>query len=262
VRTLLIRLLIITLAVYAGVQLWYGNVEKRLQPQAPPETTVQLEQEKNVQEEEVAEASPVDERKVILQRNIFQAGEEGAAAESSKEAESDIDQLEKTQLSLSLLGTVSGEREDARAIIRDDKTRLEDLFRVGSEIQGAIINRIARGKVVLLVNGREEVLVIKDRDKNTGPSPIPMRQRTPVTLNKRSDEQSIRSVPRAVPRRRISFRSPRRTPPRPDPRELIEAPLDVEPGDDVLDNSVDDAIDDAAVELEPTVPLEEGDVLD
>jgi len=257
VRTLLIRLLIITLAVYACVQLWYGNVEKRLQQQAPPETTVQLEQEKNVQEEEVVDASPVDERKVILQRNIFQAREEGAA-ESSKQAESDIDQLEKTQLSLSLLGTVSGEREDARAIIRDDKTRLEDLFRVGSEIQGAIINRIARGKVVLLVNGREEVLVIKDRDKNTGPSPVPMRQRTPVTLNKRADEQSVRSVPRAVPRRRISFRSPRRTPPRPDPRELIEAPLDVEPGDDVLGNSVDDA----AVELEPSVPLEEGDVLD
>ena len=59
-----------------------------------------------------------------------------------------IDQLAQTQLSLSLLGTVTGSKEDARAIVRDEKNKLEDIYRIGSEIQGAIIQRITRGKVV------------------------------------------------------------------------------------------------------------------
>ncbi len=256
-RIVLIRLFIIAIVVYAGVQWWYSNMENRLQPGEQSEKTVELEQESTLQGEEAADLSHVDERDIILKRNIFQAGEDAPAAESVEQEKSDIDQLEKTQLSLSLLGTVSGEQEDARAIIRDDKTRLEDLFRVGSEIQGAIINRIARGKVVLLVNGREEVLVIKERDKSAGPSPAPLRSRDPVTLNKKANANAERSVPRAVPRRRISFRGSQRAVMQPEPQELIEIPIDQEPKDTVLDTSVDDTFDEAAVEMEPAIPLEE-----
>nr|WP_320010226.1 type II secretion system protein N [uncultured Desulfobulbus sp.] len=254
-RILLIRLFIIAIAVYAGVQWWYFNMENRLQPEKQSEKTVELEQENAPPGEEAAELPHVDVREIILKRNIFQAGEEAPAAKSVEQEDSNIDQLEKTQLSLSLLGTVAGEQKDARAIIRDDKTRLEDLFRVGSEIQGAIIKRIARGKVVLLVNGREEVLVIKERDNSAGPSPAPLRPRRPVTLNKK--EQSVHSVPRAVPRRRISFRGSHRALPQPEPQELIEIPIDKESKDVVLETSVDDTFDDAAAEMEPAIPLEE-----
>ena len=68
----------------------------------------------------------------------------------------------KPNCDLVLLGTVTGDKGVARAIIRDEKTKLEDLYQVGSEVQGAAISRISRGKVVLQVNGREEVLAIKD----------------------------------------------------------------------------------------------------
>ena len=43
-----------------------------------------------------------------------------------------------------------------------------------SELQGAIISRISRGKVVLQLNGREEILTIKDpENENQGQNGAP-----------------------------------------------------------------------------------------
>jgi type II secretion system protein C len=63
-----------------------------------------------------------------------------------------------TQLQLKLLGTMPGERAVALADIQDTQSKLENLYHIGATIQGATIEEIARGRVVLLVNGRREVL--------------------------------------------------------------------------------------------------------
>ena len=73
--TIVIRLIVITALVYAGVQYWYGNVEKRLQKQVPPSRMVQ-------QPKAEAEAPSVvektsDDIPAILSRNIFQASKSG-----------------------------------------------------------------------------------------------------------------------------------------------------------------------------------------
>jgi type II secretory pathway component PulC len=196
---------VIALLVYAGVVLWYGRVEERLQTQQPAET-----QEKAAAQVQVNEESePVaNDYQVIVARNIFQAGlESGGPAGDS--GQTDPDDLAETRLFLTLLGTVTGSKDDARAIIRDDKTKLEDLYQVGSQIQGAVINRITRGKVVLQVSGREEVLTIKDPESPDRGRPGSVRSEAALQGRTRvvQPQQVENKVPETMPRRRISFRN-------------------------------------------------------
>jgi len=222
VLTIVIRLVIITALVYAGVQYWYGTVEKRLQKQIPSSARVVQQPPPAEASTEAVSDTSSDEVAAILARNIFQAKGAEETETSGNTVEADIDQLAQTQLSLSLLGTVTGIENDARAIIRDDKTKLEDLYRVGSEIQGALVKHITRGRVVLSVNGRDEVLVIKDREGKGGSMASSPRQRLPISIGD-PDEAQIKPTPRAVPRRRISFRSAVPKPTIPAPEEMNEA---------------------------------------
>lgn len=215
---ILVRLLIIAGLVYAGVHLWYGVVEKRLQPTTPPagDESALVPQPPVAPQKPAEPQAAANDVQTILTRNIFKAvqhAEEPAPAPA--EEETDLDSMAQTQLRLSLLGTVTGKDEDGRAIIRDEHSKLEDLYRVGSEIQGAVISRIARGKVVLKVNNREEVLVLKEPEAG-GAAPggggrtmnrmVPGR---PVGIGNGVESPAMEErqpVPEAVPRRRISFR--------------------------------------------------------
>ena len=230
--TIVIRLIVITVLVYVGVQLWYGKVETRLQQQAASKVE---QQEQTVEQSDSLPAqtdSSDDAIQVILSRNIFQAGLSSETEGEVERPQSPIDQLARTQLSLSLLGTVTGNSEDTRAIIRDDKTGLEDLYRVGSEIQGATIRSISRGEVVLLVNGREEALVIKEREGGDGNDLGRVSSRMPVAVGE-PEEHLTQPTPKAVPRRRISFRSAASRPPAVAPQEMNEVPTGDAPIDDV-----------------------------
>jgi type II secretion system protein C len=63
-----------------------------------------------------------------------------------------------TQLQLKLLGTIPGDKSIALADIQDTQSKMENLYHLGDTIQGAHIEEIARGRVILLVNGKREVL--------------------------------------------------------------------------------------------------------
>lgn len=230
---ILLRLLVIAGLVYAGVHLWYGVVEKRLQPDTP------------TARDESAPATPPPEQQrqplpppaasdvqAILTRNIFKAVQHTDQRASAAAAEEpDFDRMAQTQLRLTLLGTVTGKDEDGRAIIRDEQSKLEDLYRVGSDIQGAVISRITRGKVVLKVNNREEVLVLKEPEAGGGPSGAaagrPMARMEPGRPMGGSSVVGVpggeasQPVPEAVPRRRISFRG---DPVKPTPAAAVKAP--------------------------------------
>lgn len=202
--SIVLRLAVIALLVYAGVTLWYGRVEERLQGQKPAE---QKEQVVTPVQEQGKPAPVEGDHRIILTRNIFQAGLE--AAHPSEPPSTNVEDLAETKLSLALLGTVTGGKNDARAIIRDERTKLEDLYQTGSEVQGAIISRISRGKVVLQVNGREEVLTLKDPTGGDQVRQQPGRAETRVQerVPEMPGREIENKVPEAKPRRRISFRN-------------------------------------------------------
>lgn len=225
---IVVRLVVITLLVCAGVYWWYGGLEKHLQEKAPVESRAQVAAPSQPATEEEA-TTPADvDYQVILTRNIFKALLDGDGSGAGAESQAAIDDLSETKLHLALLGTVTGSKDDARAIIRDEKSQLEDLYMVGSEIQGATIARISRGKVVLQVNGREEVLNIKDPQEEGARQDRP-RQDRPAKAAELGVEAGPRAsgpgktveqqAPEAVPRRRISFRSANPAPPSPSVEE-------------------------------------------
>lgn len=201
--TIVLRLAVIALLLYAGVALWYGRMEKRLQEEKPVVKSERVAPP--MQEMQEAAAPAADDYQIILTRNIFQS-----LRQAGDRPQTDLDDLAETSLRLVLLGTITGDYDDARAIIRDEKTQLEDLYQTGSEVQGALISRISRGKVALLVNGREEVLTIKDPEGEDAGREAPARggdRREAQQQMEQPTEEVEHKVPQAMPRRRISFRN-------------------------------------------------------
>jgi type II secretory pathway component PulC len=201
---LLIKLLLLTLVAYITVSLFYARLEQKLQfVPRQREAAVALEKKAKQPSQTVAPVTASDDFGVIITRNIFQASPEAIAAEQEPEVE--IEELEQTDLNLTLNGTITGGDQDARAIIVDGKTNQEDIYYLGDAVQGALIRKIERGQVVLEINGKREVLLIKEREGGgpTAPglgaaasSPTPRAQgATPRTR-----------VPVARPHRRVSFR--------------------------------------------------------
>ena len=213
----IVRLALIALLVATGVHLWYGRVGERLLAWLPAPSPGASGPALAPDRPAAAGVAPakVDTR-VILSRNIFKAALE-AEEPSAGGQEVDLDALEETRMQLVLLGTVSGSREDARAIIRDEAAKKEDIYQVGSDVQGALIARIERGRVVLQVNGREEILNLKDPEGGRPrPGGLPGLDLRPPGLPGEEEVQPAeilppevddRKVPQALPRRRINFRA-------------------------------------------------------
>lgn len=97
---------------------------------------------------------------LILQRNLFQA--RAAATPGAEQAQ--IDSLAVTTLNLQLLGTVAvmgaEGRIEPRAVILDKGTGQQEVYREGDTVAQATIRKILRAKVVLGVQGRDEILAM------------------------------------------------------------------------------------------------------
>jgi type II secretory pathway component PulC len=157
VLRVVVKLVLIFVLLYAGVRIWYGRLEEKLliMPETGGVAVVQKEEEKT----EILRKP--DDYTIIVDRNIFQAGITEAVEDIVEEAP---EELEPTKLKLSLMGTVSGNEPDARAIIADDLKKQQDIYHVGDTVQGALIKGIDRGRVILHVNGVDEVLSLADRE--------------------------------------------------------------------------------------------------
>jgi general secretion pathway protein C len=86
-------------------------------------------------------------------------------AEKNREKE-----IQLTQLKLELKGTITGTGSEPLAVINKKGDVRQMLYARGDAIEQAIIKTIEKGKVILLVNGREEVLMMETR-KSSGPAP-------------------------------------------------------------------------------------------
>ena len=104
---------------------------------------------------------PIKLNKVIekvTQRNLFKVKVNG---EHKNAPEAVNLNLEKTSLELTLWGTVTGQKkQDGWAVIKDIKTKQQELYRINDKIQGATIKAILRNKVVLTVNGKDQILEV------------------------------------------------------------------------------------------------------
>ncbi|GAB6097746.1 general secretion pathway protein GspC [Desulfatiferula olefinivorans] len=95
----------------------------------------------------------------VAGRNLFRVDDE---VPPQTTADLKLDDMEKTDLQLTLWGTISGGGALAFAVIEEKTTRQQALYKVGDRIQDATLTHVLRNKVVLNVNGKDQILEVSD----------------------------------------------------------------------------------------------------
>jgi general secretion pathway protein C len=148
-----INLFCIAVSAYVAVDGFYGTLSARLS-QKPLSTQQDVYR---VGDTDTAQR-PLSAYQAVLDRNLFNT--RSASAPSTEKV--DVESLEETKLNLKLWGTVSGADDSDYAVIEDVKAREQNLYRTGDAIQTATVKEIFREKVVLTVNGKDEVLQMQE----------------------------------------------------------------------------------------------------
>ncbi len=165
---------------------------------------------------------------VIIRRNIFQLVPEEQPINTDQQpaaVQETAPEEVPTRLNLTLLGTVLGDDQTSRAIILAEKQNEQKLYQIGDAVQGAIIESIERGKVILDVFGAKETLMMKKREGGgPGPPRLPTRISRPqprpapdpmedniedLNEDELVEEKQVRTSrrpPSIRPHRRINFR--------------------------------------------------------
>lgn len=146
----IINVLLLTAAVYLGVSCFYKAAATRLQQNRQPGITT-----RSIAQAREKQAQPLSAYNVIVERNLFHT-EQDSAETAARQI--DLEGLKQTELKLKLWGTVTGQDKKSRAVIEDTQQRSQNLYRTGDTIQGATLKMILREKVVLSVNGQDEIL--------------------------------------------------------------------------------------------------------
>jgi general secretion pathway protein C len=150
--------------------------------------------------------SPLKNFDVIVDRNVFGSAEATAGDVKTPEIQKeDIETLEPTSLNIVLLGTVTGPEENARAVIEDSGKKIQGLYRVGDAIQNAVIQKIVRGKVVLRVGDKNQVLSMEapESDKGGRASAGPGSGGETVTLARSDIHESLQNINQLLTQARI-----------------------------------------------------------
>lgn len=127
----------------------------------------------------------------IIARDLFKVDKTAQAPDTPP---ADLENLKETDLKLKLWGTVSGDADKAYAVIEDGQKREQNLYRVGDTIQNATVKMILREKVILSVNGKDEILAMEELDKAGGSSAMAGRRsgRVPsASMSRSAREQRI-----------------------------------------------------------------------
>jgi general secretion pathway protein C len=151
------NLLLATAGVYFGVSIFYAVLTAGLDSVPPPVPAASRALP-------VGPESPdgVAGYQAIVDRNLFNTGKKPLADPGKGAAGIDVDKLKQTGLKLKLWGTGIGPDGQTYAVIEDPKTREQFLYRPGDTVQKAAVKMVLRQKVVLNVDGRDEVLIMEE----------------------------------------------------------------------------------------------------
>jgi len=198
---ILLNLIALSVLSYMGVDIFYRTLSFHLT---------------DIRASEMAEVAPPAKARpqrpplkhfdVIVARNIFGAAEMPSDAVKSREMKKeDIEALAPTSLKIVLLGTVTGSVENARAVIEDSGKKMQGLYRVGDTIQNAVIQKIIRGKVVLRVGDKDEVLAMESQEpvRGTGLTTRPSHTGDTITLARSDIHESLQNINKLLTQARI-----------------------------------------------------------
>lgn len=160
----LLNLVLIAAAVFFGVKIFYGFATAQLDT-----AIMAADLDADTAKSQAEAGNPSRDGNApqryaayqpIIERDLFQT----RAAEKKKNdiAPEEIENLKKTKLNLKLWGTITGNTGKSYAVIEDASKREQQLYQKGDKIQHARIKMILRKKVVLTVDGKDEVLEMQE----------------------------------------------------------------------------------------------------
>ena len=163
----LLNLLLIAVFIFFSVSLGYQMLSAVLNQASSSDLTAVVDTESDANNTPSVNNQPQVRQLAAYQsittRDLFKTQQ---ALKPDKTLDIDPDKLKQTSLNLKLLGTITGGAADSDyAVIEDVQKRKQGLYRAGDAIVNAKIKAILRKKVVLSVDGKDEVLLM-DEDKN------------------------------------------------------------------------------------------------
>lgn len=184
------NILLITIAVYFSISAFYKITTYQLDPVAPP-ITADTKQVSSLEDEAF---HPLSYYKIIVERNLFNTLKDG----TSQSTPIKIETLKQTELKLKLWGTVTGLAGQPYAVIEELKGRQQNLYRKGDTVQNATVKMILREKVILSVNGQDEVLEMEQVRSIAGgrkpPKTVSRSNRRKITLKRSQIESSVKNL--------------------------------------------------------------------
>lgn len=103
---------------------------------------------------------------VIVERDLLQVGKSSPSARTAPVEKDVVRPI--AEMGLTLKGTITGPKEIARAII--EEKREQKSYKIGDEVKGAVVLAIYRNKVIMDVNGQEQMLVVEEAQSKASPT--------------------------------------------------------------------------------------------
>lgn len=166
----LVNLVLIFLVSHFSVSAFYGYVEGKLES-AETMDMVQT----GTFTPDPKEFLPQSHYGHVTKRDLFKTNvvKPPPAKEIPPPAAEPEKEIQLTQLKLELRGTITGTGSEPLAVINKKGDARQMLYAQGDTIDQATIKTILKGKVILLVNGKEETLLMESR-KSPAPGPAPV----------------------------------------------------------------------------------------
>ena len=195
------NLLALTAIIFAGVDIFYRLVRLQIGQTAGVESVKTPDPVRPPRPD-----LPASRYQAVIDRNIFGAATTVASAPAEEVVTEVLEDLAPTSLKITLLGTITGDQENARAIIADDNKKTQGLYRIADAIQGAIIKKILRGKVIVRVNGEDQVLTMAEDGGSAtekGTAAAGRGTDSPISLRQDELQQSFNNINQLLSQVRI-----------------------------------------------------------
>ena len=157
----IINLILISSGAFAVVQSFYTVALSQVHIRPEPEITAQQKGFKNDSPKNI---KPIAHYQPIASRDLFRIRSE-EDIEPHQEQVASVDDMEPTDLDLRLWGTVSGTQGNSFAVIASkppgQRRVQQQLYQEGDVVLSAKIDAIFRDKVVLDVDGEQQVLKLE-----------------------------------------------------------------------------------------------------
>ena len=150
---ILFNLMALFIAVYMGVDIFYRFVDAQLLTVKSPETAAGTFRTRTMEKQ-----PPPAHYDKISQRGLLGGPATGPEEKTEEMGAEQIAALKPTSLNIVLLGTVSGPQRVAFAVMEEKGKKKQGLYQTGDMVQGALIKKVLRGKVIIEVKGKDEIL--------------------------------------------------------------------------------------------------------